>query len=65
MTGEDRAVCVVQSSRTCPLFKRAMPLHVLHPVRYTRWDGAKVEDFRGTYGEYILRKVMRICLDGN
>ncbi|HXG65947.1 MAG TPA: 2-oxoglutarate and iron-dependent oxygenase domain-containing protein [Blastocatellia bacterium] len=25
-----------------------------------RWDGASVHDFRGTYGEYLLRKVSRV-----
>jgi isopenicillin N synthase-like dioxygenase len=27
---------------------------------YVRWDGAQVADFQGTYGEYILRKVVKV-----
>ena len=30
---------------------------------YVRWDGATVADFHGTYGEYILRKVMKVFPD--
>jgi isopenicillin N synthase-like dioxygenase len=26
----------------------------------TRWDGASVRDFRGTYGEYLLEKVSKV-----
>ncbi|GAX81752.1 hypothetical protein CEUSTIGMA_g9180.t1 [Chlamydomonas eustigma] len=30
---------------------------------YTRWDGSSVEDFKGTYGEYIIRKVFKVFPD--
>jgi hypothetical protein len=30
---------------------------------YIRWDGTSVQDFKGTYGEYILRKVYKVFPD--
>jgi polar amino acid transport system ATP-binding protein len=31
--------------------------------RATRWDGASVHEFRGTYGDYLLRKVGKVFPD--
>jgi hypothetical protein len=33
------------------------------PTRYTRWDDAKVENFKGRYGDYVLSKVAKVFPD--
>ena len=37
--------------------------HGLLAPRAERWDRASVHEFRGTYGEYLLRKVGKVFPD--